>query len=150
MTPEKERFSKMNTINALCLEGMARSDNAVRLIDAESIDSGVFCYATQYTTSPMHQRIYVDTFFVDGQQLHLHPPLSFVLTLNVEAETHELRGENAYRDILVYGDTLVHAIEILQMEVLPILWEDCIEQDGGALSPRALEMAVDFRMRVVG
>ena len=126
----------MDTINALCLEGMARSDDTARLLHAESMDSGSFCHATQYAVSPTHHRICIDAFFVDGQQLHLHPPLFFILMLNPEAITLELRGENAYRDILVYGDTLTHAVEILQMEVLPILWEDCIEQDDGVLSSR--------------
>ena len=37
-----------------------------------------------------------------------------------EAAMIELHGEYPYRDILVYEDTLVHAVEILKMEVLPI------------------------------
>ena len=151
MTTQKtEPSSKMNTINALCLEGVARSDNIARLLHAESMDSGDYCYATQYAASPTGHRIYIDSFFVDGQHLHLDPPLSFIITLASEAAMLELHGESAYRDILVYGDTLTHAVEILQMEVLPILWEDCIDQDDGVLSSRARQMAVDFRMRVVG
>lgn len=129
---------------------MAGNHDVARLLHAEQRDSGNSCYATQHLVSPTNHRVYIDSFIVEGQALQLNPPISFVLMLNIDEETIEVRGEHAYQDIFVYGDTLSDAVEILQTEILPILWEDCREEETALLSSRARQMAIDFRIRVIG
>ncbi len=57
-------------------------------------------------------------------------------------------GEEPYEDLLTYGEKLSDALQILEEEILPILWEDSLKGDKVRLSERAEKMTVDLKNRV--
>lgn len=97
---------------------------------------------------PLYREMKVTSFVSGNVRKQLLNPLTFLWTLNPETRLYEIRGNGPYRDILVYGDSMTHAIEILEQEILPCLWEDYANEDDERLSRRAQQLKVDLLSRV--
>lgn len=93
-------------------------------------------------------KVPLDSFIYKGQRCSFSPPLSFQCHFDEKTGLFEIMGGGDYEDILVYGEILYDAMHILRREILPILWEDSLNQDKAKFSERAWRMAADLKSRV--
>ncbi len=95
------------------------------------------------------REIFVASFVSENKKYHIDPPLKFLWDSDPETKIFEINGEKPYQDILVYGETIEVAMDVLQTEILPILWEEYVNGEETKLSPNAQKMKIDLKMRVV-
>ena len=60
----------------------------------------------------------------------------------------ERNGTPPYEDILVYGETIKEAWDVLDKEILPILWEEYVNGDDIKMSHKAKAIKFDLEARV--
>ena len=92
--------------------------------------------------------VLVDTFVFEGKNRTIYPPVEFDIHFDTETEYIELIGIGDYSDVLVYGEDLEEALQILKEEYLPILWEECLNTDSIKMTKRLRTMVNDFKDRV--
>ncbi len=63
----------------------------------------------------------INSFIWKKQKYPLYPPILFKCGLNEETGFWEVIGDGPYEDLLVYGEKLSDALQILKEEILPIL-----------------------------
>lgn len=109
-------------------------------------------YSSLNEFSPIPAKTYyklpVDSFIWEEQKHSVSPQLLFKYRLDEETGLYEIVGESPYEDLFVYGEKINDAIDILRKEILPILWEDSLNQDKAKLSEKAKSMAADLERRV--
>ena len=93
-------------------------------------------------------QLHVDSFTNDGVDFTIDPAIIFSWLRNNETSLLEISGSDVYEDILVYGESLNQAMEILCEGILPMLWRDCVSDNDENLTVRAEKMVVDLRSRV--
>ena len=103
---------------------------------------------SHHTSAESGFKFPLDSFIYKRKRCSFSPPLSFQCHFDEKTGLFEIRGVGDYEDILVYGEILYDAMHILRREILPILWEDSLNQDKAKLSERARRMAADFESRV--
>lgn len=95
------------------------------------------------------EEIAVSLFFVNWEQYLLDPELKFCWTIDRESNFTEITGTGAYEDILIYGKNLLEAREILENEILPVLWEVYVNEDDSKLTQKAQTIKNDLMSRFV-
>ena len=69
----------------------------------------------------------------------MSPALQFRCDLNPETKIFEMSGYEPYENILVYGETINETRDVLEKEILPILWEEYVNGNAIKLSPEGKE-----------
>ena len=105
-------------------------------------------YATRHVDVIQLRGIEIAYFHLDQKQIKIEPAITFLWLLNLETNLYEIKGTKVYEDILAYGEKLDNAIDVLRREILPLLWENYIQEDGVRLSKRAQNIKNDLLARV--
>lgn len=92
-----------------------------------------------------YYELFLDSFIWQDERVDLDPPLRF--NWKFDQELFEITGEGSYKNILTYGESLSEALEALREEVLPIFWEDCLE-DSNNLTKECKNIALDLKSRI--
>ena len=92
--------------------------------------------------------ILVDSFVSMNRRHRISPALVFRCEFDSTTSMFEMNGAPPYEDILVYGETIKEAWDVLDKEILPILWEEYVNGDDIKLSPKAKEIKLDLETRV--
>ncbi len=96
---------------------------------------------------PFPVPVSIDTFVWEGERVPLVPPLDFSCDHDEETKLYELTGVAPYDDILLYGESIGETICILEEEVLPMFWEDGMDEDAN-LSSKMQRIVRDLKGRV--
>ncbi len=91
----------------------------------------------------------INSFVLESKRRGISPALEFLCYFDPKTRMFEINGKSPYEDILVYGENVGEASDVLEKEILPILWEDCVRGEGIKLSPRAQEIKLDLEKRVI-
>ena len=105
-------------------------------------------FLREYQETTSAKRVTVGEFNSKGKLYRIEPELDFLCTFDPETEMFEVSGHGIYEDILTYGVKLDHALNVLQDEMLPVLWEEYVNVADDSLSPRALEIKKDLVSKV--
>ena len=124
--------------------------SAPAVLDSRSLSlSNSFSAAVpREPAAPLQREMRVFSFLAGNVRKELHDPLVLFWTFNPESRLVEIKGEGPYEDVMVHGDTLDRAVETLEREVIPCLWEDYANEDDARLSRRARALKADFLSRV--
>lgn len=93
-------------------------------------------------------KIDVVSFFSGSKRHSISPALQFSCNFDEAAMVYEMRGEAPYDDIIVYGENIREAWDILEKEILPIMWEDFVSAENAKLSSKAQKIKFDLERRV--
>ena len=91
-------------------------------------------------------QIPIDTFVLEGEHVSLVPALPFSCDHDAETGLYELTGASPYDDVLLYGGSVGEMIRALEEEVLPMFWEDGMDEDA-KLSPKMQGIVRDLKCR---
>lgn len=111
----------------------------------KSATNGGSYFTDQYKSIP--PKIEIDSFFVDSLSYTISPPIKFQCSIDVETNFVEMVGDRPYDNIMVYGETVDEARDVLEKEIFPILWGDVNGKDV-KLSAKAKKIKVDLKRRV--
>lgn len=134
-----------------------------------SMGNAVLCVAAMAAVSPLtmpalgypddstiHTRkeaikvkdVTISSFVSENKTYQIDPPIRFEHSFNSETQMVEIIGEIPYQSILVYGKTINEAKDILQTEIIPLMWEKYVNGDGIKLSANAQKIKNDLGNRV--
>ena len=113
------------------------------------LDAGDALVHDTVPSSPFPLELSIGQFGPSNGRLRLNPPLEVTCNLDEETGLYELEGPPPYDGVILYGETVREAIDILEKDVLTMFWEDCQNAESLKLSPGMLEIVADLHQRVV-
>ena len=103
---------------------------------------------SEYRANRYDETVEIGGFQIEEHNYNINPPLRFLCEFDRESGLFQVYGVGLYEDILAYGETVDDARDMLENEIVPFLWKECVREDELMLSQRVMLIKADLGGRI--